>query len=460
VSDLWWRTRQTIAGWLGLRNELPFLAGIRWRLTFWYTGVLTLALLIFGIVLYVGMQRTLIDPINGQLRNTALTLGTSVAPGEVCPDSHDLRLRLAFCYEVGHGLQSGDVYALQDPRLQDPSLINAAIHSGSASDTVDAGKPFGTTRLYAVVTFTDQQGNPLSVMQIAQPIGDQLNALTVLLHLLEGLGVLTLLLTAIGGIFLAGRALQPARLAYARQSAFIADASHELRTPLTILRADAEVLLRGRDRLPLEDAEILEDVVAEASHMASLANSMLNLARLDAGNVPIEQDVVDLAAIAQEIGRRIAPLAAERDVTVRVESDESVLVIGDRTLLEQTAIILADNATKYNRPGGEVRIRAAAHGERAILEVHDTGVGIAPEHLPRLGERFYRVDKARSREMGGAGLGISIARSIAARHGGTLELTSEPGQGTTATLVLPATHTVQRTLPEPEPMTDIARHLA
>jgi signal transduction histidine kinase len=112
--------------------------------------------------------------------------------------------------------------------------------------------------------------------------------------------------------------------------------------------------------------------------------------------------------------------------------------------LEHTLLILVDNAIKYNRPGGEVVLRTSLTDHHATLQVGDTGIGIAPEHLPHLGERFFRVDKARSREAGGAGLGISIAQNIAARHGGTLQLASEPGQGTTATLTLPAARTTQQ----------------
>jgi len=121
-----------------------------------------------------------------------------------------------------------------------------------------------------------------------------------------------------------------------------------------------------------------------------------------------------------------------------VEGVEPLLVIGDRMLLEQVALILVDNAIKYNHPDGQVILRTSSDGTKAVLEVCDTGIGIAQEHLPHLGERFYRVDKARSREGGGAGLGLSIARSVASAHGGTLSLSSTPGAGTTARLSVPA----------------------
>ena len=172
--------------------------------------------------------------------------------------------------------------------------------------------------------------------------------------------------------------------------------------------------------------------------MSALADNMLDLARLEAGETRLERDVVDLAELAQETSRRVAALAAEKGLRVEVDVDGAARVIGDRLLLEQAVLILADNAIKYNAPGGEVVLRARRDNAQAQLSVTDTGIGVGSEHLPRLGQRFYRVDKARSRASGGAGLGISIARGIAKSHGGSLEISSQPGKGTTATIALPA----------------------
>jgi len=246
-----------------------------------------------------------------------------------------------------------------------------------------------------------------------------------------------LLGAGVGGLFLANRALAPAKLAFTRQQRFIADASHELRTPLTLLRADAEVLLRGRDQLVAEDASLLEDIVAEVSYMSTLATNMLTLARLDAGSMHMEHDIISLDEVVTEVIRRAGALAREKGIEIKVESADSALVIGDRVLLEQAVLALLDNAIKYNRPGGHVIVRTYENDAQAYLEVQDTGIGIAAEHMPHLGERFYRVDKARSREAGGTGLGLSIARGIAVAHGGTLSLTSIPEQGTTVTVMLP-----------------------
>jgi signal transduction histidine kinase len=442
-----WRTR------LAAEPSAVLFRKIRLRLTLWYTGVLATALLILGVALYLSVSHALLSPVDDALHQNAQTLTEYVQsdPGffQVCqgqispfadPEARSLRDNaiLAACYgESGTYVSLSGLSDHYTAQLKDAALVSAALRSGAATDTVNLGPPLGRVRLYAVLV-PGGGGVPFTIVETAQEVGRELDALHTLLTLLIVLGVVALVVAAAGGSFLADKALAPARIAYARQRDFIADASHELRTPLTMLRADAEVLLRSSTHLDPEDAEILHDIVDETAHMSALADNMLNLARLDSGEMPLEQDVVDLSALATEIGRRMTALAAERGLSVHVVESTPVLVVADRLLLEQTILILADNAVKYNRPGGEVTIRVERQGDRALLTMHDTGIGIAAEHLPHLGERFYRVDKARSREMGGAGLGVSIARSIARRHGGSLDLVSQPGEGTTATLSLPA----------------------
>jgi signal transduction histidine kinase len=179
--------------------------------------------------------------------------------------------------------------------------------------------------------------------------------------------------------------------------------------------------------------------------MTTLANNMLTLARLDNHSVHQEHEIVYLTRVAREGARRIQALAEQKKISIQMEFNEKVVVIGDLTLLEQAVLALLDNAIKYNCQGGCITLRTNVKDKQALLEVHDTGIGIAPEHLPRLSERFYRVDKARSREAGGTGLGLSIVQGIAAAHGGTLNLKSIPGEGTTVTLTLPL---AQETLPD------------
>jgi signal transduction histidine kinase len=319
------------------------------------------------------------------------------------------------------------------------TLVMTALQTGQpASDIVDAGGSNGHIYRYALDVPNPNGHGYLGVLLVGEPVQSQEDALSSLLRLLLGVGGVALIGAGAGGLFLSRRALAPARLSWANQQRFIADAAHELRTPLTLLRADAEVLLRGRKRLDEEDAELLEDIVAEANHMSKLANNLLTLARLDSGTIHREHEVVNLSALAREGERRVQAFAEQRGVSVQVESSGETYVIGDPVLLEQAMLALLDNAIKYNRQGGRVIARTGEQDGKAFLEVRDTGLGIPPEHLPHLGERFYRVDKARSREAGGTGLGLSIAQRIARVHEGQLTLSSVPEQGTTVTITLPA----------------------
>lgn len=427
--------------------------GIRWRLTAWYSGVLALVLLLAGLTLYLLVRQSLLGPINQGLRQNAQDLsqrwqGAALRfpdPLLGCSDRFAPPDSLYVCYDVnGRVIGASPIVSELPASFSNPSLVTTAIKTGQAEDTIGTSGVLGTVHRYAVMVPAPDGQSALGVIQVAAPVGTQLQTLDTLLRWLLLIGALGVLCAAFGGLFLANRALLPARLAYRRQRDFIADASHELRTPLTILRSNVEVVLRGRERLPEEDVVLLEDTVREAGHLTAIANTMLDLARLDGEGAHLEAEIVDLVQLADEVTRWAGSLAAEHDLSIRMQGTGTVLLVGDRTLLQQAALILIDNAIKYNRPGGEVTVRVWTDGHQAHLEVRDTGIGIQAQHLPRLGERFFRVDKARSRESGGSGLGLSLVRSIAGRHGGAFHLTSEPGQGTTATLSLPALRTARQ----------------
>lgn len=428
-------------------------SGLRIRLTLWYCAVLAVALILFGTALYLGAQYFLLNPVEDNVAHHAqmdanqwLTsspehaCSASEPPDQFNPPSSDRgqpMLEMIACFDQHGNLIQAEGTSSLPPALLSNSLAISALQNGSNSDIVNAGDDYGHIYRYAQIVPSPTGHGYAGVVVIGGIIEQQQSALSLLLTLLLAIGAVTLLGAGVGGLFLSSRALAPARLAWANQQRFIADAAHELRTPLTLMRADAEVLLRGRKRLDEEDAVLLEDIVAEANHMSNLATNMLTLARLDNRSTHREHEVVSLAEVAQAGVRRVQALADQEQITLQIKTGEPALVIGDRTLLEQAALVLLDNAIKYNRPGGHIAVRTAQEQEHAVLEVQDTGIGIANEHLLHLGERFYRVDKARSREAGGTGLGLSIARGIALAHNGTLTLTSSPNQGTTARLTLP-----------------------
>ena len=418
---------------------------IRRRLTLWYLAILAGILILAGTALYFGVRQALLAPVPDYLHDSAHSIAQAWLGDRFDPTCHTIpadavqHVPYVACYSPA----GTNVLQIQGggppPEFLSPELVNQLLRTKQAatSDMVTGAHGLGTIERYALlVRDPDGDGRVIGIVQVGIPLQGELRSLDVLLVLLLVLGALTLSGATVGALFLSSRALAPARLAFTRQQSFIADAAHEIRTPLTLMRADAEVLLRGRERLDPDDAILLEDIVAETAHMAALAGNMLTLARLDAGAQAIERDVVDLTAVASAIIQRVQALADEKGITLALDTAGPILTLGDRALLDHAALILLDNALKYNHPGGSVTLRVFSDGDRAVLEVRDTGEGIASEHLPHLGERFYRVDKARSREQGGAGLGLSIARGIAAAHGGTLSFTSAPGDGTMATLAL------------------------
>jgi heavy metal sensor kinase len=217
---------------------------------------------------------------------------------------------------------------------------------------------------------------------------------------------------------------------------FTADASHELRTPLAAIRTEAEVALTRP--LGVADCQhLLGSILEECERLTRLTEQLLALAREDAGVARQAHGPVDLTALVQGVVDNMRPLAESRGVGLHSVVDGPAEVRGDGARLRQVFYNLLDNAIKYTPEGGRVTVRSGRRDGDAVVTVRDTGVGIPAEHLPRVFDRFYRVDRARSREQGGTGLGLSIAQSIVTAHGGSIELASTPGQGTTCTVTLP-----------------------
>jgi two-component system, OmpR family, sensor kinase len=215
------------------------------------------------------------------------------------------------------------------------------------------------------------------------------------------------------------------------QQRFLADVSHELRTPLTTIRGNVDLLRRmgGADDVSLNDIE------AELERMTRLVNDLLLLARADVGSLPIAQEVVALDTVLLDVFRQVKTLGG--DVAVRLQEVDQVQVLGDADRLKQLILNLVDNAVKYTPAGGEVFVSLTKNGRSAHLTVRDTGIGIPEEDIPFVFDRFYRVDKARTRAHGGSGLGLSIARWIVEIHDGEIEVTSKVGEGSTFTVQLP-----------------------
>ncbi|HEX2986960.1 MAG TPA: ATP-binding protein [Chloroflexota bacterium] len=225
--------------------------------------------------------------------------------------------------------------------------------------------------------------------------------------------------------------------AYQAQQRFIADASHELRAPLTAIQGNLELLERAPQMDESERAETLSYLRQEAGRMGRLVADLLVLARADAGQ-PIRHQTVELDRVLLDVFQETRVLARGRKMAI-VDLDQ-VQVLGDPDRLKQLLLILVDNAIKYTPEGGRVQLAIRTEPGAAVITVADTGIGIGPEDIPHLFERFYRADKARSRDLGGTGLGLSIAKWIADSHGGHISVESTVGQGSTFTIRLPLAH--------------------
>jgi signal transduction histidine kinase len=220
---------------------------------------------------------------------------------------------------------------------------------------------------------------------------------------------------------------------------FTADASHELKTPLTVLRSGVERAVRAHD-VPRDTLETLEEVLQEINRMTELVDTLLTLARVDEGRVPLHREPADLREIVEETRETAELLAEPARLTLEVDvPPDPVVAPVDRSRIRQLLLNLLTNAVKYTPPGGRVRLRLDSAPGWAVLNVADTGIGIAPGDLPLIFDRFWRADIARTRtgERAGAGLGLAICKWIAQAHGGSIEVHSRPGRGTAFTVKLP-----------------------
>ncbi len=219
---------------------------------------------------------------------------------------------------------------------------------------------------------------------------------------------------------------------------FVANVSHELRTPLSIFRGYLETLLDDPHQPPGELMRILEVMERHSDRLSALVEDVLSLARLESPAAELDRTEVNLSEYLREILRDWGTRMQAKQLRLVCEvAPDLPTVEADENRLQEVIYNLLDNAVKYSRPGGQITVRAAQNNDRMRVSVSDEGVGIQADDLPRIFERFYRVDKARSRELGGTGLGLSIVKHIAQLHGGTVEAQSELGKGTTISVILP-----------------------
>lgn len=375
-------------------------------------------------------------------------------------------------------MYSPDLHAIEASGIRlSPSLLPSARAAAAGSTDLRDVELANGARWRVLSTPVLQDGKLVGVLQTGTSLQPVESALTSLVMLMGVAIPLVLVLAVAGGLFLAGRSLAPiqritraarrigadqlsnrlnmqgsdeiadlaatfdemiARLedAFRRQRQFTADASHELRTPLTLMRTRTELTL-AHPRTPEEYEEALAAMRVDISRASRLVSDLLMLARADAGQDGLSLEPVPLGTLTREVTEQFGPTAESRGVMLRwVGTDPGPGVIGDQTRLTQLLMNLIDNAVKY-APGAPVTVKVAAEGHWAVIKVSDRGPGIPPEHSRHLFDRFYRVDRARSRSDGGFGLGLAISQWIVHAHGGEIRVDSRPGNGTTFTVNLP-----------------------
>jgi heavy metal sensor kinase len=465
---------------------------IRFRLTAWYAGLMAGLLLLFGASTYLGLREYLNWSLKGSLRNQARQIGENFlidvhTSGEdyvieeinehYAPELNDRFVRVTRA-------DGSVLYASGRPKEDgfDPSSL-AVLNPAADHDFLREEHLPGGELLIFTLPFTARDGSRfmIEVGAAYEQVERVLHGLLIALAL--GLP-LTVAIAVGGGYLLMRRGLKPvdeitrsaeqitsrnlslrlpapdtgdeierlsialnrmiARLdesfQYIRR--FTADASHELRTPLTVLRGELEAIAQRpqypqHTGLDSEARDTIGSLLEETERLSRIVESLLAISRLDAGEAQMEQVNFDLAELAATTTEQMRLLAEDKNLSLVCETNGAVEIEGDRARLKQVVVNLLDNAIKYTREGGEARVSVRSENSRALLEVADTGIGIPAEALPHLFERFYRVDRARSRQMGGVGLGLAIVKSIVAAHGGQVTVESEEGRGSRFRVELP-----------------------
>lgn len=429
MSRLGFQLHRPRSSWPGSVAE-HYLSAIRRRLAVSFGLIVALLLLAFVAVTYLVVQHHESNLVTSQLMSEAHKKAASPDIAGIFKQTPQLRDEeeqvRAFLISPDGVLREADAVRKQAP---DPGAVRRVLVGGSAEFTSDAG---GGLSAYTMPVY--RSGQLLGVVQTVTPTAPYSDLLQNLLLVSLIIGGLSLVAAALAALLMADRALRPIRLAVRRQQAFAQNAAHEFRAPLTVLRAAADLALFSDDASEMREA--LRIAVRESDHLSALAGDLRLLATADAGYIVTKPEPVDLAELVRDMAQEVRPVAINHDVHLETEAPPTLDITGDVQRLRQLLLILLDNAIIHTPKGGRIDIRLTQEGDRAQVQVRDTGSGIPSEHVPHIFERFYRADEARTRGEGGAGLGLAIAREIVEAHGGRIAVDSQAG-GAVFTVDLP-----------------------
>ena len=448
---------------------------IRKQLTAWYFLIVAAALIGFAIFALAVMRQSIYSTVDEQLEDHARALQSLIANSDPAAVADELKKR--------GELQSGSqLFQVSDSSghfvYRSRVMQQVGVPAGRPDQSRTENAEYDGLPL-RMMTTTAVAGNLTLVVQVAEPMDDFLEAVERFrTAMLLGIPVL-LLAAAAGGYWMSTRAMRPVReitraaqaitpqdlsqrvaepqtgdelqqlaetlnnmlrrieTAVARITQFTADASHELRTPIALIRTRAEVTL-DNPRTNDQYRSALREVLAESERTSALIENLMLLARSDTGSEVLHFERTDLCALARDASAQAQTLADAKQLAWKaVISDPPIWVNGDAQSLRRLLLILVDNAVKYTPHGGSISLTVRSDGKHAEIEVHDTGIGISEADLPHIFERFYRADKARSRDQGGTGLGLSIGRWIARAHGAEISAESSAGTGSSFIVRLP-----------------------
>lgn len=410
------------------------LSRIRLRLTLGYVGVFALIIFLLIAVAVAGFSQELTAQQDELLAQEARNQTSNLLSGEnreVLATGSDEFGWIALDLE-GQVIESDSAAASLG--LPQHELASKALQENEMVSMTIEG-PDGSVRAVGIPMY-DESDQMVGVMQYARSLQSMQKEVNGLFLVLLPLGLGALGLSAIGGAYMAGRAVQPVRESFERQRTFIADASHELKTPLTLIKLNVDMI--HRELTDPDDKELTGEVLAETDRMSAVLSDLLMIARLDAGKLTVKREPFDLASVLSETADRFRTRAATADIRIAVKATDMLPARGDRERTSQILSILLDNALAYTPSGGSVAVVGSKQNGSVEILVEDTGPGISPEHLSRIFERFYRADTARSRSTGGTGLGLSIAQELARAQKGDLQAENAKDGGAVFRLKLPA----------------------
>jgi signal transduction histidine kinase len=411
------------------------LGRLRVRLTLWYAGTFAFILLLLGAGLFLAIGSQVSRRIDQSLHAATAAieratddLETERAAGIAADAVEELHIpdRDLYLFDANdHPItpDSADLWVRDAAR--------AALASGKADQ--QRSTPRGNESRLHAERFTSGSGTTYVAAAVAERpnIREQYASL---IGIFGAAALAALLLVAVGGFVLARQSTAPVERSMEQMRRFMADAAHELRTPVTILRTRTEIAL-SRPRDAAGDAAEFQAIEREADRIGGIVGDLLTLARADAGERKVLRDALYLDDVVSQAVSSARALAERKGVALVIGSFEEARAVGDAELIERLVLIVLDNAIKYTPPGGNVRVDVAARDGQRSVTVSDTGIGIPQDQLPRIFERFYRGEAARSHAEG-AGLGLPIARWIADLHSARIFVTSNP-QGTRVEIVFP-----------------------